>query len=182
MVGGPQGPRRIRLVAYGARLESVLGASPQGFESPILRSVMSAISGAICPGGVSWFRSSRDRDRVLSTSAGPPPPTARAYRPTSAPFRAWRHILGPPLAPVLRPFHGPCQEIGRMLVTPESEDHGGVNVDAIAPIDGEPAIGCSCCGRTLPRRKVHALSGGAGFVCRRCGLWIAVRLRNDRPG
>ena len=29
--------RRIRLVAYGARLESVLGASPRGFESPILR-------------------------------------------------------------------------------------------------------------------------------------------------
>ena len=29
---------RIRLVAYGARLESVLGASPRGFESPILRS------------------------------------------------------------------------------------------------------------------------------------------------
>ena len=28
---------RIRLVAYGARLESVLGASPRGFESPILR-------------------------------------------------------------------------------------------------------------------------------------------------
>ena len=30
--------RRIRLVAYGARLESVLGASPHGFESHILRS------------------------------------------------------------------------------------------------------------------------------------------------
>src|SRR5687767_5043042 len=29
-------PWRIRLVAYGARLESVLGASPRGFESPIL--------------------------------------------------------------------------------------------------------------------------------------------------
>ena len=29
--------RRIRLVAYGARLESVLGLRPQGFESPILR-------------------------------------------------------------------------------------------------------------------------------------------------
>src|SRR3546814_5879633 len=37
MVGGPSGPRRIRLVAYGARLESVLGESPRGFESPILR-------------------------------------------------------------------------------------------------------------------------------------------------
>src|SRR3954463_7526614 len=31
--------RRIRLVAYGARLESVLGASPRGFESPILRRI-----------------------------------------------------------------------------------------------------------------------------------------------
>jgi hypothetical protein len=31
------GVGRIRLVAYGARLESVLGASPRGFESPILR-------------------------------------------------------------------------------------------------------------------------------------------------
>ena len=28
---------RIRLVAYGARLESVLGSRPRGFESPILR-------------------------------------------------------------------------------------------------------------------------------------------------
>jgi hypothetical protein len=28
---------RIRLVAYGASLESWLGASPRGFESPILR-------------------------------------------------------------------------------------------------------------------------------------------------
>src|SRR6478735_1512516 len=36
---GPSGARRIRLVAYGARLESVLGASPRGFESPILRHV-----------------------------------------------------------------------------------------------------------------------------------------------
>jgi hypothetical protein len=30
--------RRIRLVAYGASLESWLGASPHGFESHILRS------------------------------------------------------------------------------------------------------------------------------------------------
>ena len=28
-------------MAYGARLESVLGESPRGFESPILRDVMS---------------------------------------------------------------------------------------------------------------------------------------------
>lgn len=27
-------------MAYGARLESVLGASPQGFESPILRQIV----------------------------------------------------------------------------------------------------------------------------------------------
>ena len=36
-LGGRASARRIRLVAYGARLESVLGASPRGFESPILR-------------------------------------------------------------------------------------------------------------------------------------------------
>ena len=34
---GKRPARRIRLVAYGARLESVLGESPRGFESPILR-------------------------------------------------------------------------------------------------------------------------------------------------
>ena len=34
--------RRIRLVAYGARLESVLGESPRGFESPILRHSVTA--------------------------------------------------------------------------------------------------------------------------------------------
>ena len=33
----PLAAGRIRLVAYGARLESVLGVSPRGFESPILR-------------------------------------------------------------------------------------------------------------------------------------------------
>jgi hypothetical protein len=40
-------------VAYGARLESVLGASPRGFESPILRRCdesddWSQMSGALC--------------------------------------------------------------------------------------------------------------------------------------
>ena len=30
-------------MAYGARLESVLGESPRGFESPILRHVMSRV-------------------------------------------------------------------------------------------------------------------------------------------
>ena len=34
--------RRIRLVAYGASLESWLGASPRGFESPILRQLETA--------------------------------------------------------------------------------------------------------------------------------------------
>ena len=42
--------RRIRLVAYGARLESVLGESPRGFESPILRQCPCRIFGAKCPG------------------------------------------------------------------------------------------------------------------------------------
>ena len=48
------------------------------------------------------------------------------------------------------------------------------------PMDGDATVQCACCGRTYARRKVHALSGEAGFVCRRCGLWIALRLRNDK--
>ena len=52
------------------------------------------------------------------------------------------------------------------------------------PFAGSPTIGdalveCSCCGRSLSRRKVHALSRQAGFLCRRCGLWIALRPRSD---
>ena len=35
---------------------------------------------------------------------------------------------------------------------------------------------CSCCGRPLPRAKLHALQATDAFVCRRCGLWIALRL------
>ena len=42
-------PRRIRLVAYGARLESVLGASPRGFESPILRQKTGLTVGFLSP-------------------------------------------------------------------------------------------------------------------------------------
>ncbi len=49
-------------MAYGARLESVLGASPQGFESPILRveeSVVPAGVGALFSFGQSDSRRSR---------------------------------------------------------------------------------------------------------------------------
>ena len=44
----------------------------------------------------------------------------------------------------------------------------------------DSSVQCSCCGRTLPRLKVHRMSDGAGYICRRCGLWIALRPRNDR--
>ena len=61
--------RRIRLVAYGARLESVLGASPRGFESPILRhSRLTKHSGKFS-GSISHF-ADVDED-VLTSSQGP---------------------------------------------------------------------------------------------------------------
>ncbi len=37
---------------------------------------------------------------------------------------------------------------------------------------------CSCCGRIYSRRRVHALSDNV-YICRRCGLWVALRLRAD---
>jgi predicted RNA-binding Zn-ribbon protein involved in translation (DUF1610 family) len=38
---------------------------------------------------------------------------------------------------------------------------------------------CSCCGRLYERRQLHGL--GNEFICRRCGLWVAMRLRRDHP-
>lgn len=37
---------------------------------------------------------------------------------------------------------------------------------------------CSCCERSKPRKALHAL-GADVFICRRCGLWVALRLRPD---
>ncbi len=48
MASSDGGSWRIRLVAYGARLESVLGASPRGFESPILRGTTTTIQSTSC--------------------------------------------------------------------------------------------------------------------------------------
>jgi transposase len=44
----------------------------------------------------------------------------------------------------------------------------------------DSTVVCSCCGKTRQRHQVHALEGGVGFVCRRCGLWIALRPHNDK--
>lgn len=41
---------------------------------------------------------------------------------------------------------------------------------------------CSCCGRSKPRRALHALDGGASYICRPCGLWVALRLKGDTVG
>lgn len=38
---------------------------------------------------------------------------------------------------------------------------------------------CACCGRQRTRRQLHTLHGGT-YICRRCGLWVALRLRSDK--
>lgn len=43
----------------------------------------------------------------------------------------------------------------------------------------ETDIACSCCGRHLPRRRLHALGDTGAYICRRCGLWVALRLHGD---
>lgn len=42
-------------------------------------------------------------------------------------------------------------------------------------------VACTCCGRHLPRKKLHALGDDRAFICRRCGWWVALRLHRDRP-
>lgn len=41
------------------------------------------------------------------------------------------------------------------------------------------ATDCACCGRSYPRRKLHDVGGTGTLICRRCGLWVAVRRRTD---
>jgi len=42
-------------------------------------------------------------------------------------------------------------------------------------------VACTCCGRHLPRKKLHSLGDDRAFICRRCGWWVALRLHRDRP-
>jgi uncharacterized Zn finger protein len=40
---------------------------------------------------------------------------------------------------------------------------------------------CSCCGRMRPMRKLHRLrTNEPVFICRRCGLWVAITPRSTR--
>ncbi|MCU1438345.1 MAG: hypothetical protein JWP66_1432 [Naasia sp.] len=71
---------RIRLVAYGARLESVLGESPRGFESPILRQRRKPP-----PGRLSSFAA--DRRTMTPIRGGPPRPAWRGDRIPPPPHR-----------------------------------------------------------------------------------------------
>ena len=54
MATAPERSRRIRLVAYGARLESVLGESPRGFESPIIRTEERVLARGPVPAHRGW--------------------------------------------------------------------------------------------------------------------------------
>lgn len=55
-------------------------------------------------------------------------------------------------------------------------------VDAITTRVAASEAACSCCGRILPRRKVHSLHHGAAYICRRCGFWVASQWRGDPLG
>lgn len=52
-------------------------------------------------------------------------------------------------------------------------------VDAIRVHEAAGQGACSCCGRILPRRKLHSLHHGAAYICRRCGAWVALWWRKD---
>lgn len=55
-------------------------------------------------------------------------------------------------------------------------------VEAITARDTLDEARCSCCGRILPRSRVHSLHHGSAYICRRCGFWIALQWRGDRRG
>lgn len=55
-------------------------------------------------------------------------------------------------------------------------------VEAITRLDQAGEAACSCCGRVLPRAKVHSLHHGSAYICRRCGFWVTFQWRGDRGG
>src|SRR4051812_18622595 len=96
---------RIRLVAYGARLESGLGATPREFESPILRREQPRFAGTSVPYGRRAARPARRRPRRSTSRRAAPPPrwtTAPGRRPTvpsgrsSSPRATWTGRDRPP--------------------------------------------------------------------------------------
>ena len=82
--------RRIRLVAYGARLESVLGASPRGFESPILRRRRAGAP----RGSLSMFLCKRVRSEAGVDSVG-----VGVGVPGAGPGLEFAHSPGSPVPP-----------------------------------------------------------------------------------
>lgn len=52
--------------------------------------------------------------------------------------------------------------------------------EAVQSRDASGEAACSCCGRVMPRRKVHSLHHGSAYICRRCGFWVAFQWRGDR--
>jgi len=72
----------------------------------------------------------------------------------------------------------------RVYRTPEGLAGSPTVEQLIAAIRERDAAGdvvCSCCGRVYSRSKVHSLHHGSAYICRRCGFWIAVQWRGDRP-
>lgn len=45
---------------------------------------------------------------------------------------------------------------------------------------GDLVTECACCGRPYPRRKLHDVGGTGTLICRRCGMWIALRAPRDQ--
>lgn len=44
---------------------------------------------------------------------------------------------------------------------------------------GESGFHCDCCGRQMPRKKLHMIGEPPSYICRRCGLWVALRRQPD---
>jgi predicted SprT family Zn-dependent metalloprotease len=44
----------------------------------------------------------------------------------------------------------------------------------------ERSAECTCCDRVLPLSRLHQLNGDDSYICRRCGLWVALSPRSTR--
>ena len=135
-----------------------------------------------CPG----WQSARERLRVALDSVGRKDVPV-AVTLLEAPAQAsGRPFAGSPTILIndedLFPIEGDVDHLACRLYPGQDGPTGAPTEAAIrtALLDRRSSrqVRCSCCGRERRRDQVHALHGGV-YICRRCGLWVATRLRSD---
>ena len=167
-------------MAYGARLESVLGASPRGFESPILRHRTPGplqVPGFLLPVMPLVFRAPSGPAALMGRATW----RARGRRPAREPSAPRASLSASPRSPA-RPRHRPpAPQPGPPDPPAPSTPAALVSLGLAWP---GPAAAHRHRGQAMqsspPRLAGSVAAGNRAFIARLCSGLVALRLRGPR--